>query len=238
MAQPTEAQWTQWKEQGYLVFDRAIQGEELQHLQTAFDYSADACKAEWLTAVERGETAATYYDIPGPLEKEKRFIDLVDHSAYYDCLKAFTDDDLLFLGPQFRTVPLWPLSYTGWHPDVPHTNPLHIKVQIYVNDVEPGGGAFAYVPGSHKPDAGPYTGVKQLEAMPGHRTFPGKAGTAILFNSYGWHVAMDNHTGVPRKSILLIYEKRTPERARPDAFASIAPYLNTPERRRLFSQEV
>ena len=44
----------------------------------------------------------------------------------------------MFLAEQVRTVAPWPLSYTSWHPDVPHSNPLHIKVQIYVNDVDPG----------------------------------------------------------------------------------------------------
>lgn len=238
MAQPTRAQWKQWKEQGYLVFDQAIRGAPLKRLQAAFDHWADAGKADWLKAVERGELSATYYDISHPLEKDPLFIDLVDHPPYYDCLKAFTDDDLMFIGPQCRTVPPWPMSYTGWHPDVPQTHPLHIKVQVYVNDVAPGAGEFAYVPGSHKPDAGPYSRVHRLEAMPGHKRFPGRAGTAIMFNARGWHVGMDNHTGVPRKSIILIYEKRTPNRMRPEAFAPIAQHLKTPERRRLFSQEV
>jgi ectoine hydroxylase-related dioxygenase (phytanoyl-CoA dioxygenase family) len=149
----------------------------------------------------------------------------------------FTDNDLILLGPQVRTVPPGPVCYSGWHPDVPHSNPLHIKVQVYVNDVEPGCGEFAFVPGSHKPDAGPYTRVQHLESMPGHKRLPGKAGTAIMFNSYGWHTAMDNHTDTPRKSIILIYEKRTPDRVEPKRFAPIAEYCKTPERRKLFSLE-
>jgi ectoine hydroxylase-related dioxygenase (phytanoyl-CoA dioxygenase family) len=58
-----------------------------------------------------------------------------------------------------------------------------------------------------------------------------------MFNARGWHAAMDNHTDTPRKSIILIYEKRTPERVRPEAFASIAHRLHGAERRRLFSVE-
>ena len=56
-----------------------------------------------------------------------------------------------------------------------------------------------------------------------------------MFNSYGWHVSMDNFSDVPRKSIILIYEKRTAGRIGPEQFASIAPYCQTPERRKLFS---
>ncbi|MBI1925260.1 phytanoyl-CoA dioxygenase family protein [Candidatus Poribacteria bacterium] len=237
MMRPTEAQHKQWKEKGYLVFENAIQGDELRRLQGTFDYWAEKCQPEWLERVEAGETAPTYYDIPNVLEKDEVFVNLVDHPSYYSSLKAFTDEDPIFLAPQVRTVPTWPLSYCGWHPDVSHSNPLHIKVQIYVNDVEPRCGEFAYVPGSHKPDAGPYSRVHWLESMPGHKTFPGKAGTAIMFNSYGWHTAMDNHSDTPRKSIILIYEKRTPNRVEPKRFASIGYYFTTPERRRLFGLE-
>ncbi|MBI4553371.1 MAG: phytanoyl-CoA dioxygenase family protein [Candidatus Latescibacteria bacterium] len=236
-AGPTEAQRTQWNEQGYLVIEQAIQGDELHRLQDAFNDWADRCKSNWLDRVAAGEVAATYYDIPNVLEKDELFINLVDHPSYYGLLKAFTDDQLLFQGPQARTVPPWPVSYSGWHPDVPRSNPLHIKVQVYVTDVEPRTGEFAYVPGSHKPDAGPYFKVHRSESMPGHKTFPGTAGTAIIFNSYGWHAAMDNHTDIPRKSIILIYEKRTPGRVDPSRFASIAHSCTTPERRALFCLE-
>ena len=237
MNRPTPIQQTQWQEQGYLVFENAIAGEELGRLQTAFDYWAEACKPRWLTAVETGDATATYYDISSPLEKDDIFIDIVDHPSFYGHLMAFTDDDLLFLAPQVRSVPPWPMSYTGWHPDVPHSNPLHIKVQIYVNDVEPRSGEFGYVPGSHKPTAGPYTKPVHAESMPGHKTFPGKAGTAIMFNSYGWHTAMDNRTRQWRKSIILIYEKRTAKRVDPNRFKAIEKFCTTPQRRKLFGLE-
>lgn len=237
MKRPTEAEKVQWQEQGYLIFEKAISGDQLQRLQQAFDFWSEKCKPQWLERVEAGETSATYYDIPSPLEKDEVFIDLVDHPSYYGYLMEFADNDLIFLAPQVRTVPPWPLSYTGWHPDVPHTNPLHMKVQVYVNDVEPQTGEFAYVPGSHKPNAGPYSRVIRPESMPGHKTFPGKAGAAILFNSYGWHTAMDNYTPKPRKSIILIYEKRTPARIDANRFKVIAHLCQSPERRKLFGLE-
>lgn len=235
MIRPDAMQKAQWEAEGYLVFDNAIQGDDLGRLQAAFDYWADACKAEWLDRVEAGEAAATFYDIPNPFEKDPIFIDIVDYPSYYGALMEFTNDALILLAPQVRTVAPWPVSYTGWHPDVPQSNPLHIKVQIYVNDVPSGCGEFAYVPGSHRPDAGPYTRPMRQESMPGHKTFPGKAGTAIMFNSYGWHVSMDNRSDVPRKSVILIYEKRTPGRVNSEQFAAISEYCTTPARRKLFS---
>ena len=237
MIRPTETETSHWKECGYLVFENAIQGEELKRLQEVFDYWAERWKLAWLDRVDAGQVPASFYDIPDPFDKDEIFVDLIDHQSYYGHLLAFTDDNLILLGPQVRTVPPSPVCYSGWHPDVPHSNPLHIKVQVYVNDVEPEAGEFAYVPGSHKSDAGPYSSTTCLEAMPGHKRFPGKAGTAIMFNSYGWHTAMDNYMDTPRKSLILIYEKRTPDRVDPKRFASIGHLCTTSERHRLFGLE-
>ena len=237
MKGPTTEQQIQWDEQGYLLLADAVQGEELDRLQSTFDHWAAACKDDWLEGIAKGDSTATFYDLPNPLEKDEIFIDLVDHQSWFGLLQGFTDGETLFLGPQVRSVPPWPLSYTGWHPDVGPTNPLHIKVQIYVEDVAPGTGEFGYVPGSHKPDSGPYARPQRQESMPGCKTFPGKAGTAIMFNSYGWHTAMDNG-GAVRKSIILIYEKRTPAKVRPEAFAAIEKYCTSPQRRALFGLEV
>ena len=237
MRGPTEAQTRHWQEAGFLVFPDAIAGEQLRRLQRAFDYWAERCKGDWLGRIERGEQAATFYDIPDPLDKDQVFVDIVDHPSYFGCLSEFTAGEPILLAEQVRTVPPWPFSYTSWHADVPHSNPLHIKVQIYVNDVGPGCGEFAYVPGSHKRSAGPYIRPLRQESMPGSRTFTGAAGTAVMFNAYGWHTAMDNHGATPRKSIILIYEQRTDGRVDPGAFSSVAHLCTTAERRALFSLE-
>ena len=235
---PTPEQKAQWEEEGYIVLENALRGAQLQRLQAAFDKAAVECKEDWLARVARGETMPTCFDIPQPLERDEIFVDIVDHPSWFGLLQDFTDGETLFLGPQVRSVPVWPVSYTGWHSDVPMSNPLHIKVQIYVEDVDEKSGEFAFVPGSHRAGSGPYKRPKMGESMPGHRRLPGKAGTAIVFNSYGWHTAMDNTTTTSRKSVILIYERRTPEKVHPDAFKAIAPLCTTPERRALFGLEV
>jgi hypothetical protein len=226
-----------WDQDGCLVIPQAIAGEPLCRLQAAFDRCAAQAKPDWLKGVAQGTRPAAYFDIPDPMARDDLFIDLVDHPSYYELLMDFTGGQLLFLFAQFRTVPASPLSYVGWHYDVPRANPLHLKVQLYLNDVGPDQGAFAYVPGSHKPGAGPYQSVRRLESMPGHRAFYGRAGTALLFNSYGMHTSMVNRGTSARKSIILIYEKFTPERFDPRRFAHLADRLHTPERRCLFGLE-
>ena len=136
-----------------------------------------------------------------------------------------------------KTVPCWPISYTGFHPDREDSGPMRVKLQIYVNDVPPRGGEFAYVPGSHRLKPETFYRPGPNKNMPGHVTLPGKAGTAILFDNRGLHTAMDNTTAVPRKSIIMAYGERQDGLVSSDQHAAIADRLKTPERRRLFGLE-
>ena len=237
MNRPTPAQRKQWEDEGYLELENAIPANQLARLQAAFDRCAAADKPAWLEGIAAGTRPAGFFDIPNALQEDDIFIDLVDHPSYYGLLQDFTDDNLIFLAPQVRLLPPTPSAYVGWHPDVPHSNALHIKVQIYVEDVGLDQGAFAFVPRSHKPGAGLYSRNGQLDSMPGHKAFLAPAGTAIMFNSYGWHTAMLNKSTKPRKSIILIYEKWNQQPASTDRFGAIADRINTPERRRLFYWE-
>ena len=237
MAHPTAEERQFWEDHGYLFLEQAMVGADLARLQAAFDLSARECKEAWLEGIARGTRPAAHYDIPNPLERDDIFVDLIDYPSWYPYLMDFSDGELILLGPQVRTLPAQPISYVGWHPDVPHTTPLHMKVQIYIEDVPADGGAFGFVPGSHKPDVGPCPKPRPLDAMPGHKVFPGKAGDAILFNSYGWHTSMVNTRNQPRKSIILIYEKWSEGKVPADRYAAIQEKMTTEARRKLFSLE-
>ena len=233
----TSEQWKLWEENGVLVVADAIGGDQLDRLQAAFDRCAAEAKNGWLKGVAEGTRPAAFFDIPNALEKDDVFVDLADHPSYYGLLVDFTGGQVCLQSPQFRTVPPSPLSYVGWHYDVTFSNPLHLKVQIYLDDVGEDEGPFGFVPGSHKPDNHPLPQVRNLEDMPGHRTFPGSAGTAIVFNSYGLHTSMVNRTRKARKSIILIYEVFSEDKFDPERYAFLADRLTTPEKRRLFGMD-
>ncbi len=234
---PSKAERRFWEEHGYLFLAAAVAGGELSRLQRAFDRCARDAKAQWLEGIALGTQPAGYFDIPHALEQDDAFIDLIDHPSWYPYLMDFADHELLLLAPQVRTLPAQPVSYLRWHADVPHTNPLHMKVQIYVDDVSADGGAFGYVPGSHKPEAGECPNHRPPETMPGCRIFAGKAGDAVLFNSYGWHTSMVNRTGQARKSIILIYEKWSEARAHRSPYTRVAHKCTTSARRKLLGLE-
>jgi ectoine hydroxylase-related dioxygenase (phytanoyl-CoA dioxygenase family) len=238
-----EAQWKSWKEDGYVVLEDAIQGDDLSRLQEAFERLSEESKPEWLEDVATGKRSSSFFDIPRLVNRDEIFLDMIDHHSTLGILRDFLGEDMLSGGGLTgRTVPPCPISYVGWHPDMNRENyPLHIKVQVYVNDVGEERGAFAYVPGSHKEDAGPYPRVKRLDAMPGIKPLPGKAGTAVLFNLYGWHTSMINRTLEPRKSLIIGYSvfhgKRNKYNVRgPEWTARRAELkkLLTPEREYLF----
>ena len=201
-----EAQWKGWEEDGYVVVEDAIVGDDLTRLQDVFDRCTEESKPEWLEEVAAGNRSSSFFDIPRPFERDEVFLDVIDHPGTFGILKDFLGEDMLSRGLTARLVPPCPISYVGWHPDMNRkTFPLHIKVQVYVNDVTEDRGAFAYVPGSHQEGAGPYPRVKRLDAMPGFKPLPGKAGTAVIFNCYGWHTSMINRTLEPRKSLIISY---------------------------------
>ena len=201
-----DLQWKSWEEEGYVVVEDAIAGDDLKRLQAAFDQGVDEFKPEWLAEVAAGHRSSSFFDIPQPFERDPVFLDMMHHPGTVGILKDFLGEDMLSRGLTARSVPPCPISYVGWHPDMDRkTFPLHIKVQVYVNDVGEDRGAFAYVPRSHQDGAGPYPRVKRLDAMPGIKPLPGKAGTAVIFNCYGWHTSMINRTLEPRKSLIISY---------------------------------
>ena len=234
---PTPEQTAQWRADGVLPLPGALSGGELSRVQEAFAREAAEARPGWLEGVSQGTRPAAFFDIPDPLSRDPLFLDLVDHPSWYGHLMAFTGGQATFVGPQFRTLPPAPLSYVGWHYDIPRSTPLHLKVQIYLDPVSRREGAFAYVPGSHRPDSGPYPLVAEPEAMPGHRLFEGEAGTAVLFNSYGLHTSMANRSRQGRRSIILIYEVYSEATFNPGAFARFADRLTTADRRQLFRRE-
>ena len=93
------------------------------------------------------------------------------------------------------------------------------------------------MPGSHLAAPGTWYRPERNDAMPGRVTFPGGAGTAVLFDNRGMHTAMDNTTAEPRKSIIMGWCERAAGQVAPGEFAALADRLKSPERRRLFGLE-
>jgi len=237
MGQSLEEQLRDYRELGVVVIEAAIAGEQLTRLQAATDHWHAECKQEWLDQIERGDACPLWFDVPDALDKDEVFVEMIDHPSYIDLLEAITDGALLLTDPlQVRATPPWPVAYTGWHPDREPSAEIHPKIQLYINEVPANGGEFAYLPGSHKTNLDTRYRPQRNNTMPGHRSIPGKAGTAIVFDNAGLHTAMDNHTTTPRKSMIIGYQQ-TRLAAPNDRFSGAAKWCNA-RRRRLLGLEI
>lgn len=234
MHRATPAQRRQMDEEGCIALPGALAPDLLEAVRAAFDRAAAQSRPQWVEGVAAGTSPGAFFDIPNAFALDPVFAELADHPAYYGLLKDFTGGVPQLIFGQFRTVPPHPFSYVGWHFDLPRDHPMHLKVQLYLDDVEPDGGPFAYVPGSHRPEAGPHPTVRRLEAMPGHRVCPGKAGSALLFNSFLVHTALPNRSATPRRSIIMAYEAAAAAGQTPDSFKALDDQIRGTERRRLF----
>lgn len=104
-----------------------------------------------------------------------------------------------------RFVAPYPLGYLNWHLDHRDGTGLVYKLVIYLDDVHPGEGEFCYVPGSHLRDA---RGTEESEARRhGYRRYPGRAGSAIAFDTQGIHAPFANTGRRPRQTLILTFAR-------------------------------
>lgn len=116
-------------------------------------------------------------------------------------------------------------GYTRWHRDKPSShaaeNPSYRHVKVFTNlwDVPIGGGATSYVPGTHRLPLGPEghlerglfkragseDGLLDQRLMPNLVEAALPAGSAIAFDSAGWHTSMPNVSGQARRSCYSLY---------------------------------
>jgi len=234
MQHPTDSEKRQWEDEGYLVIEEAITGDELARLQMAHRRGFVEGRSKWRRSVAAGESLPTCFAMREPFLKDQVYLDLVDHPSYLPHVVEFLGPDLICGGIHVLTVPPWPVSYTHWHPDFAPDAPLRVKVHIYVDDVgADGAGGFGVVPGTHKQDPQPYRYHRELQNMPGCKIIDGKAGTAVIFDICGLHTAMPNRSGPPRHSLFMCYDCNEGQPRDSSRHAAIAHLCTTPERRRL-----
>jgi hypothetical protein len=116
-------------------------------------------------------------------------------------------------------------GYTRWHRDKPSSyangNPSYRHVKVFTNlwDIPANGGATSYVPGTHRLPLGPEghldrglfkragaeDGLLDQRLMPNCIEAALPAGSAIAFDSSGWHTSMPNTSGQARRSCYSLY---------------------------------
>jgi ectoine hydroxylase-related dioxygenase (phytanoyl-CoA dioxygenase family) len=205
----TPQQRLSWDTFGYVVVENALLPSVLQRAQQAFDNELERVAAAPATPAKRPGDKRVW--IQNLLDLDEVFVELVDHPALLPVLEGAIGDDLVLTLVQAFAYPPSDRSFTPWHSDLGHFVGIDLtrqayfaRVMIYLSDVGEDGGCFAYVPGSHRLDVATIVSppvFEDPEMMPQHVKFPGPAGTAIVFNAYGWHTALPNKSEATRKCL-------------------------------------
>jgi len=207
--QMTFDQKISWETKGFVVIEDALSSEEVAKARSAFDLEIEKLRPAWKPPENKPNDRRIH--IPDPLDVDDIFVDLADHPKLLPLVRGAIGDDLVLVFVQAFAYPPGEGSFTNWHSDLGHVVGLDhstciflARMIIYLEDVSPDGGCFAYIPGSHKLDMatilrGPW--CKETQKRPDYVSFPGKAGTAILFNAYGWHTALPNSGSRERKAL-------------------------------------
>lgn len=201
-----------WELNGFLTIERMLDGTMLRRLRDVFEHGL----ANNAQPPESATEGLAERHIADPLDCDPIFVELAEHPALLDVIDHAIGDDAIVNMYQAGTHPPGPRSRpVYWHSDIWHyvgfdlTRNCHFaRAIIYLDDVEPGGGAFSYVAGSHRLD--PYTLVhppkydNPLE-MPNSVQLALPAGSAIVFNTYGWHARLPNTSTRTRRAVQIGY---------------------------------
>jgi len=204
-------------EQGYVVVEKALEGDLFAQTRDAFYRVEQQTHDDWARGFSYGNYGAgpdahVVYPIIG---WDEVFLDLLELPLAIDIVRRVLGPDMMMIDNALHVKPAGTKAHTGWHRDAgiwehdiakwdesdraswrqmgavdrPHHK---IKVFFLVEDVGLDTGPFSVVPGSHKlTDQLPPT-FENLEDMPDHVRVTGPAGAAIIWNGCIWHTAMDN----------------------------------------------
>ncbi|MDA0840205.1 MAG: phytanoyl-CoA dioxygenase family protein [Planctomycetota bacterium] len=179
----------QYDAQGFIHFPGALAGAELAEIQECF------------------ERAAKEKALGDLLNREPRFLSLIDHPAWFPAIRAVVGEDVMLRYLTGGIIPARAEIGSGWHCDLSTIRAINLpesiimtKLFVYLADVPEDGACLAVVPGSHRYQMGhPLPDIARHEDMPHHRKLVMKAGDAVLMSGYTWHARFHNRSDHARK---------------------------------------
>ena len=210
----TDERLLQYENQGFVHLPGVIPPELVAQVRTAFDAAAERHKSEWERMVSEKRANANYYDIPNILDEGDGFVELADlpsirplllDAVGLDIQLNHTHARIMFPGKTF-TAPWHSDLETLIGVDLAHSIHFFAKVHFYFEDLHPDQGCLAFVPGSHRlPQGAPRPQIEDINTATAAVRIVPRAGDAVLFNTHCLHMALDNKTQKPRKSLIYAY---------------------------------
>ncbi len=210
-----DEQLLQFETQGFVHLPGVIPPELVARVKRAFDAGAERHHAEWEKLPAERRAVSSYYDIPDILDEDDAFVDLADLSSIMPLLLKAVGQDIQLNHTHARIMFPGKTFTAAWHSDLEqligvdlaHSPHFFAKVHFYFEDLDPEQGCLGFLPGTHflpatvnpRPDPDKVGGSHAAV-----RIVP-KAGDAVLFNVHVRHMAFDNRTNKPRKSLIYAY---------------------------------
>jgi ectoine hydroxylase len=242
-----QRQYRDFRENGFVVVENALNETELTQSRSAFQTAQTATEPAWREMVRSGVFKGGYgngpsaHSMENPYHYDTVILDIADNPRITPLLREVIGPGLqvteLFAHCHHAGTP----SHTGWHRDwPPYRHPKYVlkaKVFYFLDDITEDMGCFSVVPGTHKQDDAPsrseYVG-DTLEDRPGMIKITGAAGSCVIWDVTIWHSATANTSTHDRRMLLYGYhpyfvknwESTTPPEV-------VVNWANTPERREL-----
>ncbi|NBD25737.1 phytanoyl-CoA dioxygenase family protein [Paenibacillus glycinis] len=212
----TEQEITQYREDGFLVFDGILSEAEVEELRLA-------CEADAITSLRTQKEYETMtVHALGITSLHPAFLRLAKHPAIVGKLRALLGDDIELQHSKLATKP--PAKGVGafaWHQDYvfyPHTNTDLLSVMVMLDDATPENGCMQMVKGSHR--LGPLNHMKdgrfaaacqetrywEEPANPDDiACIMPKTGGISIHHALTLHGSAANASGRPRRGIVFSY---------------------------------
>lgn len=226
--------------QGFLHLKNAIPADLLSRTRNAFDVAGARYAHQWQCPV--GQVRPPFFDIPGILDCDDAFIDLVDLPSVFPLLVMLMGDDIQLNQTSARLFPPGPTYTSPFHSDLAniqgidlaHSPGFLVKVHYFMEDLRADQGCLAFIPGSHRYPAH-HAGPKNLpsDAESVVKVVP-KAGDAVIFDTHTLHMALDNRSGSVRKSLIYTYSHFWVKHFTSAIPSDTARFSNCARRRQLF----
>jgi phytanoyl-CoA hydroxylase len=246
MSPMTDEQRMMYEHQGFLHLPGAIPMPLVRQLRATFDQASASHVDQWRAEVAAGRANKAYYDIPNILDRGDCFVDLVDLPSILPVLLDAVGPDLQLNHTHARVFHPGRTFTAPWHSDLANVVGINLaqsphffaKVHFYFEDLRPDQGCLAFLPGTHRLPAGhPRPQIDDAGTSPAAARIVPKAGDAVLFNTHVLHMALDNTSPLPRKSLIYAYSHTWVKNYANGVPGDVERYATSHIRRQLFGVE-
>ncbi|MBM7566864.1 phytanoyl-CoA dioxygenase family protein [Paenibacillus sacheonensis] len=200
-----------WERDGYLVVEGFLDAAQVDF----YNERLDSAFQIWATKGGFNPSSGQLQNVQqvcNVIEYDDALLELMENARMMNILRDAIGDSFVMIDNDGLIKPPQKEAHTNWHRDTStmlfmneKKVPFMAKVFYFLSDVRHDGGCLAFLPGSVHMTNEQLPKVQKQEDMPAHVRMSVKAGTAVIFNGYTYHSALNNFTDETRRSLIYNY---------------------------------